>query len=116
MFLLALLPFQFVWGAAADYCQHEGGDRVSHFGHHVHKHHGQAASDGSSHGNADGKSPPAVDDADCICCHLSCAFPLPNMPVAPGAIELGQAFAPLPMVQAGLFAAAIERPKWASLS
>ena len=38
MLLLAVLPFQFVWGAAAAYCQHEQGSEVTHFGHHFHKH------------------------------------------------------------------------------
>lgn len=115
IFLLALLPFQFVWGAAAEYCQHEGGDLVSHFGHHVHKQHGQASADDSTHDKA-AKSQPAADDADCIFCHLSCAFPLPNLPVALSVDGVSRAFAPLPKVHAVHVAAAIDRPKWAVLS
>lgn len=116
MVLLALLPFQFVWAAAAEYCQHEDDDQVSHFGHHVHKHHGQADSEDSTRGKVDAKSQPAADDADCICCHLSCACPLPSLPAALSAGGLSQAFATLPRVHAILVAAAIDRPKWASLS
>lgn len=114
--LLALLPFQFVWGAAAEYCQHEGGDQVSHFGHHVHKHHGQTGSDSSGHSTADSKSKPAADDADCISCHLSCALPLPVVPLALSPAELSEAYAPTPRVHAVHVAASIDRPKWASLS
>lgn len=114
-FLLAVLPFQFVWGAAAEYCQHEGGDQVSHFGHHIHMH-GQNTADSSSHGTSDGKGQPAADDADCICCHLSCASPLPAPLVTISVDEAGQPFAQLCTAHAALFAAAIDRPNWALLS
>lgn len=70
--LLALLPFQFVWGAAASYCQHEQGASVSHFGHHTHKHQSKALkSFGES--TPDKKTGVADEDFDCEYCHLSCA-------------------------------------------
>jgi hypothetical protein len=38
-FLLFVVPFQLVWGAAAPYCAHETGvSTKKHFGHHEHKH------------------------------------------------------------------------------
>lgn len=36
--LLVVVPFQFAWGAAAVYCQHEQAPQAQHFGHHVHQH------------------------------------------------------------------------------
>lgn len=37
LFLVMLLPLQFVWAAAAPYCQHEQAV-TQHIGHHEHKH------------------------------------------------------------------------------
>lgn len=38
-FLLFVVPFQLVWGAAAPYCAHEAAASAKkHFGHHEHKH------------------------------------------------------------------------------
>ena len=36
--LLCLLPLQVSWAAVADYCGHEQGKTVRHFGHHVDGH------------------------------------------------------------------------------
>lgn len=52
-FLLFVVPFQLVWGAAAPYCAHEAGiSAKKHFGHHEHKH------------QADGEITSATEDAD----------------------------------------------------
>ena len=72
---LVMLPFQFSWGAAASYCQHETGKLSSHFGHHEHKHEAAKlkASDnerGDKAGNFG-----ALDD-DCAMCHLGCVPPI----------------------------------------
>lgn len=81
-FLLAVLPFQLVWGSAAPFCAHESSAAAKkHFGHHEHKH------------RAGGEIVSATDDAadatgafhaDCESCHLGCsAF----MPAVTSAIE-----------------------------
>ncbi len=61
VFLLMLLPFQFVWAAAASACMHESSSTTSHLGHHAHKHVGTPTDNGSS---------PAAEHADCGVCHL----------------------------------------------
>jgi hypothetical protein len=63
IFLLALLPFQFSWAAAAAYCEHEQ-EPVSHFGHHGHQH--QASQD-----EADQQDSPFKVHPDCGYCHLA---------------------------------------------
>jgi len=81
-FLLFVVPFQMVWGAAAPYCAHEAGASAKkHFGHHEHKHQtgGEivAASD-----DVDGAA--GAFDADCESCHLGCSV---FMPAASPAVE-----------------------------
>ena len=61
VFLLVFLPLQFTWSVAAAYCQHESGN-VQHFGHHEHKHAGDA-------GAKDAKKAPSGIDEDCAFCH-----------------------------------------------
>jgi hypothetical protein len=52
-FLLFVVPFQLVWGAAAPYCAHETSvSAKKHFGHHEHKH------------QAGGEIVSATEDAD----------------------------------------------------
>ena len=63
-FLLVFLPLQFTWSVAAAYCQHESGN-VQHFGHHEHKHAGDA-------GAKDAKKAPSGIDEDCAFCHAGC--------------------------------------------
>ncbi|OYT99186.1 MAG: hypothetical protein CFE40_04700 [Burkholderiales bacterium PBB1] len=41
--LLAVLPLQSVWAAAAAYCGHVAGTHQTHFGHHNGHHHGASA-------------------------------------------------------------------------
>lgn len=73
--MLSLLPFQFVWGAAASYCQHEQGASVRHFGHHAHKHQGKVVK-ASGESSPDKKVVVGDDDPDCASCHLSCVSPV----------------------------------------
>jgi hypothetical protein len=74
--LLAILPFQYAWSAAAAYCEHEQG-KSTHFGHHSHQHTVQAepGHDGDDAHNEgdDGHKPPAKGKmhADCAVCQFS---------------------------------------------
>lgn len=85
IFFIVFLPLQFAWGAAARYCMHEKGDKVSHFGHHAHVHKAVTGADIKP-------ASPLVggDDLDCDYCHIGCAQPLPsnvqNFPIASEAI------------------------------
>jgi hypothetical protein len=75
--LLAILPLQYAWSAAAAYCGHEQ-EQSQHFGHHAHQHNAQAGShdgdgndsndggDGGGKGKLPGK---AKIHADCAVCH-----------------------------------------------
>jgi len=76
--LLVVVPFQFAWGAAAVYCQHEQGTTVQHFGHHVHQH--QNADENSSHA---GKL--SQLHTDCGYCH---ALSRVSMPAKASAMTL----------------------------
>jgi len=87
IFLLAILPLQYSWAAAAVYCQHEK-TPSTHFGHHTHEHHEQAG-DTDHKGNHQGKI--AKADNDCGVCHLSAQ---PSFPGAVPAIVLPDRAAP----------------------
>jgi hypothetical protein len=90
--LLAILPLQYAWSAAAAYCGHEqeqSQQKRSHFGHHSHQHNAQAEPqhDGNDGNDSnDGKLPgKAKVHADCAVCHhavqaslLSGAAPPPD--------------------------------------
>lgn len=71
--LLIVVPFQWVWGAAAPYCAHESGTSAKgHFGHHEHKHQTESESVAAGGGADDSKS---AFHTDCEACHLgSSAF------------------------------------------
>ena len=105
IFLLALLPVQFVWGAAAGYCQHEPGQEVHHFGHHFHKH-------------------PAVDkgkqligdDADCVSCHVGSAPVAADIEFSPLPAAVPHVIALVLQDHSRLMVPSIDRPKWAALS
>ena len=95
--LVAILPLQYAWAAAAAYCGHEaGGEPAStqHFGHHSHQHKGDdgAPSDTfdtsgtatASHAQADQPDHPDQDPpksgkihADCAVCQFAVHAPLP---------------------------------------
>ena len=81
LFILVLLPIQFVWGSAAQYCTHESSSQTSaHFGHHSHAHEG---SDEATKTSGFAASLGTVD-GDCASCHLGTASGLlgevPTMP------------------------------------
>lgn len=65
IFLLAILPLQYAWAAAAAYCQHEQ-EMSAHFGHHTHEHkaHADAPDDEEAPVNS-------AADTDCEICQLS---------------------------------------------
>lgn len=65
VFLLVFMPLQSIWAAASPYCEHESAPQASHFGHHVHEHHGDEGADHS----APGVSPSTLADMDCHACH-----------------------------------------------
>lgn len=73
IFMLVLLPFQFVWGSAAQYCTHESSSQANaHFGHHSHSHEG-----GDEAAKSSGVSASlGTFDGDCASCHLGTATSL----------------------------------------
>lgn len=81
--MLALLPVQWTWAAAASVCQHEemvvnadGSSAPPHFGHHEHKH--EADHD---HGGSDGNG---GIDVDCPSCHVAApALLMPRLEALP---------------------------------
>lgn len=84
--LLVMVPFQFAWGAAAVYCQHEQSATVQHFGHHVHQHQQQNAKESSSPA---GKL--SQLHQDCAYCHALSPASMPTMAseplIPPGSIH-----------------------------
>lgn len=67
--MLALLPVQWTWAAAASVCQHEEivltDEAHAHFGHHEHQHEGAPADAGT--------------DSDCPSCHFAApVLPMPQ--------------------------------------
>lgn len=89
--LLVAVPFQFAWGAAAVYCQHEQG-AVQHFGHHVHQHQQQNANESSGHA---GKL--SQLHQDCAYCHALSPASMPAMAATPS-IPPGSIHAEPPVV------------------
>lgn len=74
-FLLFVVPFQLVWGAAAPYCAHEASTSAKkHFGHHEHKH--QTGEEIASATDDAGGTAGAFH-ADCETCHLGCSAFMP---------------------------------------
>lgn len=74
-FLLVFLPLQSIWAAASPYCGHEAAPQASHFGHHAHDHHGDAAAAQTQPSSADetpdhkALTTTATADMDCHACH-----------------------------------------------
>jgi hypothetical protein len=114
VFLLVLLPFQFVWGAAAAYCQHEQSAAASHFGHHTHRHQASGTAEASAvaPGDQGGQSDPIADDPDCGVCHLSCARPISATQAVPAAAPVQPVGALAPPASAASPPSRIERPQW----
>ena len=87
VFMLLVLPVQFVWAAAAPYCAHEAASAASkHPGHHQHVHQGsgdaaKAGDDGAGSG---------MNHSDCASCHAGTAatLPLPAAELATGPREV----------------------------
>lgn len=86
-FMLLLVQMQFVWGGAASYCAHETGSAavVSHFGHHEHRHTGEAPEDTATDQENNGLGLP---HPDCESCHLGATGIL--LPVPAFHAEMGQ--------------------------
>lgn len=109
--MLVLLPFQFVWGAATSYCQHEQGAGVGHFGHHVHKHQGKVLKVGEP--TPDTKTITSYGDLDCASCHLTSVSPVVMHTAVRFSSELSAApSAALSSQQPLYIPHSIERPKW----
>lgn len=114
--LLAWLPLQSSWAAAAVYCVHESNPaQVQHVGHHEH-HHGQAATADDRAHDAGSKTGLGGGDFDCGCCHGACS----GLLAAPQALTLSLAALPPLRVVTGHVvsgpAERPERPRWASLA
>lgn len=110
LFLLAVLPLQFAWGAAAAYCGHEKAPSAGHFGHHSHQHQAKAESDS---GSAAKKASVLADDLDCAFCHLGCVQPCASQTTSVAAIQSSVlALTTLHLPDSGR-PGRIERPKWA---
>ncbi|MES2260472.1 MAG: cation efflux protein, CzcI family [Pseudomonadota bacterium] len=78
--LLAVLPLQYAWAAAAVYCAHETGTS-KHFGHHAHQHQGGDRQD-------EPQTPAkAKVHADCAVCQFSLQASLPAALTLPAAAE-----------------------------
>ncbi|MGM9488085.1 hypothetical protein ACS5PM_12095 [Ideonella sp. YS5] len=77
VFLLLVLPTQFVWAAAAPYCAHESSPTAKkHYGHHEHHH--QADQQANA---GDGPDQTLGGDPDCGTCHLGVSVPVPMVAV-----------------------------------
>lgn len=114
VFLLALLPFQFVWGAAAAYCQHEQSAAAGHFGHHSHRHQGSGKAEptAASPDDQGGQTDPIADDPDCGVCHLSCVRPISAAQVVPAAAPAQPPGLLEPPASTASLPSRIERPQW----
>ncbi len=112
--LLALLPLQFSWAAAAAYCGHESGKHAQHLGHQEHQHAGQATADNDS-APAD-PSAPSGFDVDCGHCHGTFAsMPAPASDMAPLTLS-SHPDAPVEGIVRTLAKSPPERPQWLPLA
>jgi hypothetical protein len=68
--IIALFLLQSAWVAAAQYCCHEAGSDVQHFGHHAHHHMSTAQTVADEAGHDAGGKPLPGADSDCSYCHL----------------------------------------------
>ncbi|WP_370589974.1 cobalt-zinc-cadmium resistance protein [Undibacterium sp. 14-3-2] len=64
--LLVLVPFQISWAVAGEYCQHENGSIMVHFGHHAHHHQSNSDQPDSKHAGNLSKL-----HSDCGSCHTT---------------------------------------------
>ena len=77
VFLMVVLPNQFLWAAAAQYCGHESSNAqvsqaaaTNHYGHHEHQHQAALADSQDSGGFA---------HTDCVSCHLAHCTSVPTV-------------------------------------
>lgn len=111
--ILACLPLQSIWAAAASYCGHETAPAAAHFGHHQHLGHGACTASGGHDGTS---VRTGGVDMDCHVCH-GVGSALYAEPAAT-ALRLG-AMRPAPFVLPLLRAPAParpERPNWPGLA
>ncbi|HJV76483.1 MAG TPA: cobalt-zinc-cadmium resistance protein [Noviherbaspirillum sp.] len=108
IFLLAVLPLQYTWAAAAVYCTHEKSPAAKHFGHHSHKHNAKADDTSKSD-----KGP--VVDNDCGTCHISAQpsffFTVPMVVPLSGYVYAEQA----PPIYHSYIPEGLPRPDWRAL-
>jgi len=108
LLLIAFLPFQATWAAAAAYCLHETGAVVQdHFGHHEHVH----------HDTADRAEAKKAVHTDCTVCHMIALQAVLN---GPHAVSIGPPAHPrspaLPEFLAAAPVSLPERPQWFALA
>jgi hypothetical protein len=111
LFLALLLPLQFAWAGAAEYCQHETEPALKvHRGHHEHQHKGEGEGKKST-------STKFAVDADCHVCNatgtplISSALVL--MPTIASDVRVGERKTQ-PLTSA--LARAPDRPQWLRLA
>lgn len=105
MILLALLPLQSVWAAAAAHCEHESGPHPSHFGHHEGHHHDAPVD--PLEGVADSSS-----DGEATHCHGICAVMIATAPGMPSAHAESPVTACTNVDIQGPALSPPERPQW----
>lgn len=76
IFLLVLLPLQFVWAAASPYCRHEQTATVQHVGHHEHAHGKSKSAAAYSESTVITSDVNPTSDSDCEYCHHSACKPV----------------------------------------
>ena len=110
IFLIALLPLQFSWGAVASYCGHESGTQAQHLGHHDYQHAVQAevnAGDDLTNGAAQPAS-----DFDCGHCHTPCCAAPAHAATLPPVAIASHSATPVEGSVRTLAQNPPERPQW----
>jgi len=118
--LLALLPLQFSWAAVASYCGHEQQAGSTHFGHHEHQQHADAAGGAEPLADAestpDGDKAPGAMDLDCGHCHGHCSVMLTPLPGLPAALATTPPMTSLDEAGGAHAPTRPERPQWLPLA
>lgn len=110
VFMLALLPLQFSWAAAASYCLHERApSKVQHLGHHEHQH---QVDDARAQPTKAGDSGMDIPDADCCLCH-GLGIAVTYRAVAKPPVERSHRLvASTPAPSPGVHPSPPDRPQW----
>lgn len=111
LLLIALLPVQFVWAAAAPYCQHETSSKANHIGHHEHQHKDADAS-GHKHQQDVEKTKKIFGDEDCGYCHFSATISMRAVSIAVLAISADSHSAAATLLLPMRDPEPVDRPKW----